>query len=200
MCSPGCLSACPGENFFHSAPAHRRALSIPTKKGAFFILMFFYHSVNVLPPYRLRRLMGSISAVVRKNTWEKQLFPLHPSFRGSIIRMLSCWPDKANPLCGCESRSTEVTDMVKAIVGANWGDEGRITGVTHCLTTCRSTSSWKCSTMRSIQAVSYTHLDVYKRQEIGEYPCRPDSCNHGRYRLESSYRTGSVPEISRLIL
>lgn len=36
--------------------------------------------------------------------------------------------------------------------------------------------------------------------EIGEYPCRPDSCNHGRYRLESSYRTGSVPEISRLIL
>lgn len=39
--------------------------------------------------------------------------------------MLSCWPDKANPLCGCESRSTEVTDMVKAIVGANWGDEGK---------------------------------------------------------------------------
>ena len=34
-------------------------------------------------------------------------------------------PDKANPHSGCESRSTEVTYMVKAIVGANWGDEGK---------------------------------------------------------------------------
>ena len=34
-------------------------------------------------------------------------------------------PDKANPKNGCESRSAEVKPMVKAIVGANWGDEGK---------------------------------------------------------------------------
>ena len=33
--------------------------------------------------------------------------------------------EKANPHCGCESRRAEVRIMVKAIVGANWGDEGK---------------------------------------------------------------------------
>ena len=51
--------------------------------------------------------------------------PLQREEKGSIMLSLHCESDKANPLRGCESRFLEVTIMVKAIVGANWGDEGK---------------------------------------------------------------------------
>ena len=52
--------------------------------------------------------------------------------------------------------------MVKAVVGANWGDEGK-GKITDML-----------AKQADIIAVSYTHLDVYKRQETA---CCHGSCN-----------------------
>ena len=48
-----------------------------------------------------------------------------PAYYNCYVSIRYNVPEKANPPRGFRIPDMEVTNMVKAIVGANWGDEGK---------------------------------------------------------------------------